>query len=175
MAFTKEQKKAILAKYEELLGKSHAVFMMEYGKVPSKDISALRTKVHEVGGELHITKNTLLRIALKNAGMKADAKFEGTTLCGFAFDDIPGVAKIFKDNVKDPTIFKIKGGYLDKATISEKQIIALAELPPLPVVRAQLLGVISAPATKMVRTLAEPARQVAAVVKAYSDQGQVPA
>jgi large subunit ribosomal protein L10 len=175
LAFTKEQKKDILAKYEELLRKSQAVFLLEYGKVPSKQISALRAKVVESGGELHVTKNTLLRIALNNSGMKADAKFAGTTICGFAFDDIPGVAKIFKESIKDPSIFKIKGGYLAKNTISEKQIIALAELPPLPVVRAQLLGVLNAPASKLVRTLAEPARQVAAVVKAYSEQGQVPA
>jgi large subunit ribosomal protein L10 len=47
---------------------------------------------------------------------------------------------------------------------------ALAELPPLPVVRAQLLGTILAPASKLVRTLAEPARQVAAVLKAYADK-----
>jgi large subunit ribosomal protein L10 len=50
------------------------------------------------------------------------------------------------------------------------QVKSLASLPPLPVVRAQLLGVLQAPASKLVRTLAEPARQVAAVVKAYSEK-----
>ena len=69
----------------------------------------------------------------------------------------------------------MKGGYLDGQAISARQVKSLAELPPLPVMRAQLLGVISAPATKFVRTLAEPARSVAGVLKAYSEKEAAPA
>jgi large subunit ribosomal protein L10 len=54
--------------------------------------------------------------------------------------------------------------------ISPDQIKALADLPPLPVMRAMLLGTILAPASKLVRTLAEPGRSIAAVVKAYADK-----
>ena len=57
--------------------------------------------------------------------------------------------------------------------ITDKQVKSLADLPSLPVMRAMLLGVISAPATKLVRTLAEPARSMAAVVKAYSEKAPV--
>jgi len=69
----------------------------------------------------------------------------------------------------------VKGGFLGKVIISETQVKALADLPPLPVMQATLLGVISAPATKLVRTLAEPARSMAAVVKAYSEKAPVAA
>ncbi len=55
------------------------------------------------------------------------------------------------------------------------QVKALAELPPLPVVRAQLLGVLQAPASKLVRTIAEPARSLAFVVRAYADKAQAAA
>jgi len=65
---------------------------------------------------------------------------------------------------------KIKGGYLEKRLISAKDIESLAELPQLPVMRAQLLGTIMAPSSKLVRTLVEPARQVAAVIKAYAEK-----
>ena len=51
----------------------------------------------------------------------------------------------------------------------------LPELPPLPVVRAQLLGVLQAPASKLVRTIAEPARSLAAVFRAYSEKEEAPA
>ena len=54
---------------------------------------------------------------------------------------------------------------------SADEIKMLADLPPLPVMRARILGILNAPASKLVRTLAEPARQIAAVVKAYSEQG----
>ena len=55
------------------------------------------------------------------------------------------------------------------------QVKALADLPPLPVVRAQLLGVLQAPAGKLVRTIAEPARSLASVLQAYSEKAQAAA
>lgn len=172
MAFTKKQKQTILAQYEEWISKSQAVFMMEYNKVPSKQIDTMRTKLRESGAELHITKNTLLKIALEHAGIKIEGKLHGTTLCGFAFNDVPAVAKVFKDAAKDAEMYKIKGGYLSTTPLSVKDVTTLADLPSLPVMRSMLLGVINAPATKLVRTLVEPARQVAAVIKAYSEKEQ---
>ena len=70
------------------------------------------------------------------------------------------------DIAKDEA-FKIKGGYLDKAFLNVKEIKALSDLPPLPVMRAKLLGTILAPASKLVRTINEPARSLAAVVQAH--------
>jgi large subunit ribosomal protein L10 len=175
LAFTKKQKQTILAQYDEWISKSQAVFMMEYNKVPSKQIDSIRAKLRENGAELHITKNTLLKIALEHHGIKIEGKLHGTTLCGFAFNDIPSVAKVFKDAAKDAEMYKIKGGYLATTPLSVKEVTTLADLPPLPVMRSMLLGVLNAPASKLVRTLAEPARQVAAVVKAYSEKEQVPA
>jgi large subunit ribosomal protein L10 len=175
LAFTKEQKQKMLAQYEEWLGKSQAVIMAQYTKVATKDVDALRAKAHEVGAEVHITKNTLLQIALKNAGIDLKGDIEGTTMCGFAFNDAPALAKIFNDTAKNSEIFKVKGGIMDNRLLTTQQITALADLPPLPVMRATLLGMLLAPASKLVRTLAEPARQVAAVVKAYSEKSPAPA
>ena len=86
-----------------------------------------------------------------------------------AFEDPPGVAKAIKDFGKDHEFVQIKGGFMDGVHMSADEIKALAELPPLPVVRGQLLGVISAPASKLVRTLAEPGRSLAQVVKSRAD------
>jgi large subunit ribosomal protein L10 len=170
LAFTKEQKQKMLAQYEEWLSKSQAVIMLQYTKIATKDVDALRVKVQDVGGEMHITKNTLLKIALKNKGIVLQGDIEGTTMCGFAFNDAPGLAKVFTDAAKGSEILKVKGGVMENEVLTAKQVAILAETPPLPVMRATLLGLILAPASKLVRTLAEPARQVAAVVKAYSEQ-----
>ncbi len=59
--------------------------------------------------------------------------------------------------------------------LSPAQVKALSELPPLPVVRGQLLGVLQAPAGKLVRTIAEPARSLASVFRAYSEKAQTAA
>jgi len=84
--------------------------------------------------------------------------------------DAAGLAKVFTEATKGSETIKVKGGFLGKELLDAKQIKSLAELPPMPVMRALLLGVISAPATKLVRTLVEPARSMAAVVKAYSEK-----
>ncbi|GAP20572.1 50S ribosomal protein L10 [Leptolinea tardivitalis] len=171
MAFSKEHKSKMLSDYENWLGKSQAVFMLEYNKMTMKDIDAFRTKVRETGSEAHIVKNTLMQLAMTNAGYKDVKKAEGTLLVGFAYNDAPGLAKVFAEASKNSDVFKMRGGYLDKQLLSVEQVKALAELPPLPVMRATLLGVLQAPASKLVRTLAEPARSMASVVKAYSDKG----
>lgn len=171
MAFSKNQKSKMLSEYESWLDKSQAVFMLEYKKMTMKDIDAFRAKVRETGSEAHVVKNTLMQLAMTNAGYKDVKKAEGTLLVGFAFSDAPALAKVFSEASKNSETFKLRGGYLDKQLLGVEQVKALADLPPLPVMRATLLGVLQAPASKLVRTLAEPARSLAAVVKAYSDQG----
>ncbi|PKO15010.1 MAG: 50S ribosomal protein L10 [Chloroflexi bacterium HGW-Chloroflexi-10] len=170
MAFTKKYKSKMMSQYEQWLEKSEAIFFISYEKMNMKDIDTLRAKVRETGGELHVVKNTLLTKAYQNKGIKSPVGLEGTTLAGIAFSDPPALAKVFKESTKKSEIFAVKGGYLGTRSLSAKEVDSLAELPPLPVMRAMLLGTISAPASKLVRTLAEPARGLAAVIKAHSEQ-----
>ena len=165
----------MLDQYEGWIRESQAVIMLEYSKMGMKDINNLRTKVRESGCQVHVTKNTLLKMALEKAGYEGVKQEEGTTLCGFAYQDASALAKLIADMSKNSEVFKIKGGFMDGKALTADQVKSLANLPPLPVMRATLLGVISAPASKLVRTLAEPAREVAAVVKAYSEKEAVPA
>lgn len=169
MAYTKEHKTELLAEYTKMLKDSQAVFLLEYNKMRMKDVDALRQKVRDRGARAHVIKNTLMELALQQNEMHIDS-LTGTTLAGFTADDAPGLAKTFVE-VSKSDLFKIKGGYLDGKWVSAQEIKVLADLPPLPVMRSVILGVLNAPASKLVRTLAEPARQIAAVVKAYSEQG----
>jgi large subunit ribosomal protein L10 len=173
--FSKSTKNEMLSQYEGWLRKSEAVIMLEYNKMAMKDINNLRTKVRDAGSQVHVTKNTLLKLALEHTGYEGVKQEEGTTLCGFANSDAPALAKLLLDLTKNSEIFKVKGGFMDGRTLTAEQVKSLATLPPLPVMRATLLGVLSAPASKLVRTLAEPARQVAAVIKAHSEQSAAPA
>lgn len=175
MAFSKKHKRVLLDQYEQWLQESNAVFMLEFSHMNMKAIDDLRAKTRDAGGRAHIVKNTILERALKNAGFDLEGDLVGTTLVGFSFGEAPELAKMFNDLTKASEIFKIKGGFLDKHPISGADVKALAELPPLPVMRARLLGMLQAPASQLVRTLAEPARQVAAVVKAYSEKEAAPA
>jgi large subunit ribosomal protein L10 len=172
LAITKKQKETILAQYQEWLDKSVALILVEYTGVKVTELDTIRAKVREVGGEFHVVKNTLVKRALTEAGMPiAPGYLDKSTAVGFAFKDAAGVAKALADLDKSMEAVKIKGGYLGKQALSVHEVKALADLPPLPVVRARLLGTILAPAGKLVRTLAEPGRQVASVLKAYADKG----
>ncbi len=169
MAFTKEEKKELVATYEKWLKTSKAAYVLTYQKMAMKDIDALRSEARELGGELHVVKNTLMNLALKNCGFEDVGLFDKSSLVAFAFNDAASVAKVVEKACASEQ-YDIKGGYLDGAPLSADSVIMLAKLPALPQMRAQLLALIQTPATQLVRTLMEPARQVAAVVKAYSEK-----
>ena len=86
---------------------------------------------------------------------------------------MPALAKVFGDVTKNSEVFKAKGGYLSGRPITPENVKALADMPPLSVLRARLLGTINSPASTLVRTLAEPGRQLAYVIKAHSEETPV--
>ena len=171
MAISKAQKQELVEKYKTWVNESQAVYIAEYLGLTVGDIDALRKNAREVGGEFHIIKNTLGKRAFMDTEMPdAEQFFIGSTAIGFAFDDPPGMAKVLAEFAKEHEALKFKVGYLDKELLSAEQISALAKLPPMPVMRAQLLSTILAPANKLARVLAEPARGLASVIKAYSEK-----
>jgi large subunit ribosomal protein L10 len=135
-----------------------------------KNMDELRSKAREAGGEFHVVKNTLGKLAFQKAGLPLPEDFlEGSTAIGFALQDAQPLAKAISDFARTADALKIKGGYLGMQPISAKEVIALAEMPPLPVMRARLMGTILAPASQLARILAEPGRRVAAVLQAHAE------
>jgi len=173
LAISRQRKEEVLAQYKEWMDRSQSLILVEYVGVSVKALDGIRAKVRESGGELHILKNTLARIVFEANGMKIpDGFLEKSTAVVFAFTDPATTAKSLIDATKGIEAIKLKGGFLDKRALSVAQVKSLSELPPLPVVRAQVLGVLQAPASKLVRTIAEPARSLASVFRAYSEQAQ---
>ena len=171
MAISRERKEEVLAQYADWFKRSQAVILVEYTGAKMKDLDAIRSKVRDSGGEFHIVKNTLAKRAMEASGMQVpDGLMEKSTAVSFAFNDVAATAKALSEVTKSMEFAKVKGGFMAGQALSASQVKALADLPPLPVSRARLLGVIQAPAGKLVRTLAEPARSLAAVFKAYSEK-----
>jgi len=176
LAITKERKQEVLNTYQEWLKRSHAVILVEYTGARMKDMDAIRAKVRESGAEFHVVKNTLMRRVFTEQGMTLpDGFLLQSTAISFAFTDPAATAKALSDATKGMTFVKVKGGFVGAQLLNAAQVKSLADLPPLPVVRAQLLGVLQAPAGKLVRTIAEPARSLAAVFRAYSEKAQAAA
>jgi len=170
LAISKERKKEMQDQYSEWLENSKALFLAEYTGMTMKQMDSLRAKLRELGGEFHIIKNTIGYRAFDQAGYEMpEGLFDGSTAVVFAFEDPPATAKVVVDLTKDVENLKVKGGYLGSQSISAENVRSLADMPPLPVMRAQILGTLMAPANKLARTLAEPGRQIAAVLKAYAE------
>ena len=169
MAFTKKEKDAMLEKYQQWIRESQALYVMSYSGMQMKDIDGLRAKAREGGSEIHVAKNTLMTLALKQSNLPGEDLFDGSSIVGFAFGEAPSLAKVISDAAKSD-IFVIKGGLLGDKKIEPGQVKALADLPPLEVMRARILGMINAPASQLARTIAEPARGLAAVVNAYAQK-----
>lgn len=171
MAVSKERKEEVLSTYAEWLKKSQAVILVEYTGAKMKDLDNIRARIREAGGEFHVLKNTLARRAFADGGMSLPAEYlVKSTAVSFAFSDPASTAKALSDATKGNEFVKVKGGFMSGQVLSAAQVKALADMPPLPVMRAQLLGVLQAPAGKLVRTIAEPARGLAAVIKAFSEK-----
>jgi len=171
LAISKERKEEVLAIYADWVKRSQAVILVEYSGAKMKDLDGIRAKIRESGGEFHIVKNTLARRVFADNGMSlAQDSLEKSTAISFAFTDPALTAKALNEAMKGKDFIKVKGGFMSGQTLSTAQVKALADMPPLPVVRAQLLGMLQAPAGKLVRTIAEPARGLAAVIKAFSEK-----
>jgi large subunit ribosomal protein L10 len=176
LAFSRKHKDKLVVDYTEWIKNSQAMYLAAYSGVTMKAVNSLRAKARETGSEVHVVKNTLFNMAMKNAGLELSAEMlEGSTLIGFALQDPPGLAKVFADFTKGSETVKIKGGFLGTQSLTPSEVKAMADLPSLPVMQAILLGTILAPASQLVRTLVEPARSLAAVLQAYSEKSAAPA
>jgi large subunit ribosomal protein L10 len=157
LAISKERKNELVTQYGEWLNHSQALFVTEYKGLSVKQIEELRRKAREIGGEFHVIKNTLAKRALASAGLTPpEGLFEGSTAIGFAFSDAAAMAKLIMEFMRTNEFIKVKGGYLGRQPMSADEVKALAELPPLPVMRAQLMGTLLAPASQLARLLASP-------------------
>lgn len=171
MALSKEKKQSISSEYEQWLSKAEAVFLTEFSGLTMPGFDELRKRIREVGGEFHVMKNTLGKRVFKAAGYEVpEGTLLGSTAVGLAFSDAPGVAKAISEFAKEREAVKIKGGFLGKQFLSKQDVVRLATLPALPVVRSQFLALLNTPATQLVRLLNEPGRRVAQVLKAHAEK-----
>jgi large subunit ribosomal protein L10 len=175
LAFSKERKSEIIARYTDWFDKSQAVYILSYSKMNMKSIDTVRAKIRDGNGEIHVIKNTLFKHVLDDKSLNYPKGFmESSNIVAFAHAEPAAMAKLLNDATRNSEIFKVKGGYLDGKYLDAKQIKELADLPPLAVMRARLLGALQAPAAQLQRTLLEPGRSLASVFKAYSERESAP-
>jgi large subunit ribosomal protein L10 len=175
LALTKEKKEQLVAQYTEMLKDSRALIVTDYRGLNTSEITRLRRKVSESDARFVIIKNRLFRLAMQNVGLDIPEDFlDGPVAAGFCYGEVPPVAKALTEFAEDTEILVVRGGLLDDKFLSDAEIESLASLPPLEVVRAQLLGLFNAPASNIAGVMASSVSQVVNVIAAYSETGEEP-
>jgi len=138
------------------LEKAKSVIVADYRGLSVNDQQILRRQVVEVGGELMVTKNTLLKIALKNQKMPLDTfveAFTGPTIILFSYEDEIAPLKALADFAKDHDLPEVKAGFLNKEPLTSDQVKQLSSLPTKVELVAKAIGSIKSPITGVVNVL----------------------
>ena len=141
------EKKAIVAALEEQLKNASSGVLVDYKGITVAEDTALRAELRKNNVEYAVVKNTLLRFAVNNCGMnELDGLLNGTTSLAICQDDPVAPARVINDFAKKiDGRFEIKGGFMDGKVMPLDEVLALANIPPLPVLQAQVLGTMLAP------------------------------
>jgi len=171
----KSEKEKIVAELAEKLKDTPTLFVADYRGLSVTEIDDLRTKMIEHGARFTVVKNTLTRRAAEAAGADALlAMLEGPTAIAFieADGDMVAVAKALADSARTTKILAIRGGILDGSPIGEDDVKNLATLPPLDVLRGQVIGAITAPLMTVVGLISAPVRDLIGLIDARIEQLQ---
>jgi large subunit ribosomal protein L10 len=169
LAITKQRKDQLVSEYVELIEQSRAIFLADYMGLSVKEMETLRDKVREANGQMSVTKNTLLRIALEQSERDIpEDLLIGQTATGFALGEAPALAKILVEQAKANDKLTLRGAIVGNQILSAAEVEALSKLPSLEQLRAQIIGLIGTPAQGIASALSNGVRQVVNVLDAYS-------
>jgi large subunit ribosomal protein L10 len=169
----KSEKERVVAELTERLRTSETLIVADYRGLTNAEIDGLRTKLIEHGARFAVVKNTLTRRAAEAAGADALlALLEGPSAIAFVESDgdPAAVAKALRDAAASTKILAIRGGVLEGVAMSADEVESLAKLPPVDVLRAQLVGAIVSPLTTVVALVAAPLRDLVGLIDARIEQ-----
>ncbi len=165
----KTDKERIVSELAEELGAAETLIVADYRGLTNKQLEALRDQLLEHGARFRIVKNTLTRRAAEQAG--ADAllvMLEGPTAIAFieSSGDPAAVAKALSATAKETNVLVLRGGILEGKALSSEQVAELATLPPVDVLRGQLVGAIVAPLTQLLALVSAPLQDLRGLIDA---------
>ena len=171
MAITKETKEEVLKGYIEMLKQAQGMVVAEYRGMTMANFNTTRAALRPINGRFTVTKNTLFKIALHEAGFAVpEDLLVGPTAVAIAYRDLGGLTKIILNRAKEDEKLVPKGAIMGSTVFQAKQLEVLSTLPSLDEARASLIGTLQQPAARLVGLLQQPAQGLAALLKAYSDK-----
>jgi large subunit ribosomal protein L10 len=170
------EKANIVSDLSEKLNRSPYLLVTDYQRMKVDQFGELRNRLAPTGAEVHVVKNSFLKRAMTASGLPDVAEqLSGQTAIVTGDKDIAPVAKVLKTFTAEFKIAAVKIGIVDKNVLSTAEVESLSDLPSREVLLSQFLGVLLAPATKLVRTLNEPAASLARLLNARAEKEGQPA
>ena len=169
----RSDKERVVAELAERLKSSETVIVADYRGLTMPQIDELRTRLIEAGARFHVVKNTLTKRAAEEAGADSLlALLEGPTALAFieSGGDPVAVAKALSDAARSTQVLEIRGGVLEGKAMSAEQVADLAKLPPVDVLRGQVMGAIVAPLMTVVGLFNAPLRDLVGLIDARIEQ-----
>ncbi len=171
MATTRNQKEEILKGYMETLNNAQGMVLTEYRGMAMSNLNAIRSALRPIKGSFTITKNTLFKIALREAGFAVpEDLLVGPVAVAVAYGDLSGLTKVILARAKDDEKLILKGAIMGTTVFRADQLEALSTMPTLPEARATFIGTLQQPASRIVGLLSQPGQGLAAILKAYTDK-----
>lgn len=166
------EKQAVVADLTNKLQNAAAGVLVDYKGITVAEDTALRAELRKNNVEYAVVKNTLLQFAVNNCGMnELDSLLNGATALAICHDDPVAPARVVNDFAKKiDGRFEIKGGFMDGKAMPLDEVMALANIPPLPVLQAQVLGTMLAPISGLACVLKQIAEKQGAPAEAPAEE-----
>jgi large subunit ribosomal protein L10 len=166
------QKKELVTTLHDVFKDTGVLVVAHYAGMTVAQMTEFRKRIKEAGGSVKVAKNRLAMLALKDTASEPIAGlFKGPTCIAYSKDPI-AAAKIAVRYSRENDKLVILGGAMGNAVLDATGVKALADLPSLDELRARLVGLINAPATKIARTVKEPGAKLARVIQAKAAQSE---
>ena len=164
----KSKKKTYIEEMRTFFKKTNSILVTHYQGLTVKQIDELRSEMRKHGILFKITKNKITKLALEGSKFKKlENLFSGPTAVAFSKDAITS-AKILSKFAKRNSNLKIIGGIMEEEPLSVQDVEKIATLPTLEEARAKIIGILCAPAQKIMRILLEPGSKIAILALAKS-------
>lgn len=167
----KQEKIDSVAELKEIFSNAGSFFVTDYMGLNVADISALRKNLRDNNVRFVVAKNTLFKIAAREAGVPAlDEHFKGPTAVAFALKDPSVAAKILNTSFKEKQLPRVKAFVLENQVHGAAQVQALAELPSREVLLSSLVGMVESPLTQLVGAIEAVITELVRTVDALADK-----
>lgn len=174
MPMNRQSKETMVADLADKLERAKGALVASFTGLNVAQVTEIRRAFREAGVEYKVVKNTLMKRALSGRSIeKLGEAFEGPTAVAFKFDEEVGkLGKAAKDLVKKFEKFEVKAGYIEEDVLEGDVVETMASLPTMDEARAQLLGVLNAPASKLLAQINAPGSNLVGVIQAKKNKDE---